>query len=73
MGDQVHRVLDVGTGSGHWAIDFAEEHPESEVSNTVIVISILLVLMYYRLLAWISARFNLYCMSISYCQAYEWR
>ncbi|KXH64785.1 hypothetical protein CSAL01_10544 [Colletotrichum salicis] len=25
------RVLDVGTGTGIWAMDFADEHPESEV------------------------------------------
>lgn len=25
------RVLDLGTGTGIWAIDFADEHPESEV------------------------------------------
>ena len=34
VGNQVHRVLDVGTGTGHWAIDFAEDHPESEVRTT---------------------------------------
>ncbi|TEA00896.1 Secondary metabolism regulator LAE1 [Colletotrichum sidae] len=28
---QVKRVLDVGTGTGVWAIDFGEEHPDAEV------------------------------------------
>ncbi|KAL3301596.1 methyltransferase domain-containing protein [Colletotrichum asianum] len=27
----VHRVLDVGTGTGLWAIEFGEAHPEAEV------------------------------------------
>ncbi|KAK1711172.1 S-adenosyl-L-methionine-dependent methyltransferase [Colletotrichum lupini] len=30
-GAKVGRVLDVGTGSGIWALDFGDEHPESEV------------------------------------------
>ncbi|KAF4911490.1 putative methyltransferase tdiE [Colletotrichum fructicola] len=28
---KVGRVLDVGTGTGIWALDFGEEHPEAEV------------------------------------------
>ncbi|KAF8446835.1 TAM domain methyltransferase [Terfezia claveryi] len=28
------RILDVGTGTGLWAIDFAEEHPQCEVIGT---------------------------------------
>lgn len=30
---KVGRVLDVGTGTGIWALDFGEEHPETEVSR----------------------------------------
>ncbi|KAN0089788.1 S-adenosyl-L-methionine-dependent methyltransferase [Hyaloscypha variabilis] len=29
--EKLHRVLDIGTGTGIWAMDFAEEHPEAEV------------------------------------------
>ncbi|KAF6841620.1 methyltransferase domain-containing protein [Colletotrichum plurivorum] len=29
----VGRVLDLGTGTGIWAIEFGDEHPESEASN----------------------------------------
>ncbi|GJC92194.1 methyltransferase domain-containing protein [Colletotrichum higginsianum] len=31
-GAKVGRVLDVGTGTGIWALDFGDEHPEAEVS-----------------------------------------
>jgi methylase of polypeptide subunit release factors len=29
---KVGRVLDVGTGTGIWAIDYGDEHPETEAS-----------------------------------------
>ncbi|KAL9563605.1 hypothetical protein ACKAV7_012273 [Fusarium commune] len=32
--DKLKRVLDVGTGTGIWAIDFADEHPNVEVIGT---------------------------------------
>ncbi|KAM0317957.1 hypothetical protein ACHAPQ_010840 [Fusarium lateritium] len=32
--DQAHRVLDLGTGTGIWAIDFADENPSAEVLGT---------------------------------------
>ncbi|OLN81083.1 hypothetical protein CCHL11_09381 [Colletotrichum chlorophyti] len=31
----VKRVLDVGTGTGIWAMDFAEDHPDAEVLNAL--------------------------------------
>ncbi|KAI9815379.1 MAG: hypothetical protein M1832_005518 [Thelocarpon impressellum] len=34
IGSQVHRVLDFGTGTGIWAIDFADEFPSAEVIGT---------------------------------------
>jgi len=30
----IHFALDVGTGTGIWAIDFADEHPESKIVGT---------------------------------------
>lgn len=32
--DHPNRVLDLGTGTGIWAIEFANEHPESDVLGT---------------------------------------
>ncbi|KAG6069832.1 hypothetical protein E4U16_007324 [Claviceps sp. LM84 group G4] len=32
--DKIHRVLDVGTGSGIWAIEFADQFPNSSVIGT---------------------------------------
>ncbi|CAK7218561.1 hypothetical protein SEUCBS140593_003588 [Sporothrix eucalyptigena] len=30
----VHRVLDFGTGTGIWAVEFAEQHPEADILGT---------------------------------------
>ncbi|KAK0387404.1 hypothetical protein NLU13_5716 [Sarocladium strictum] len=30
-GSKSHRVLDVGTGTGIWAVDYADDHPDAEV------------------------------------------
>lgn len=32
--DHPQKVLDIGTGTGIWAIDFADEHPEAEIIAT---------------------------------------
>lgn len=32
-GKKLHRVLDAGTGTGIWAMDFADEHPECQVTG----------------------------------------
>ncbi|KAM5386936.1 hypothetical protein ACJZ2D_000229 [Fusarium nematophilum] len=32
--DDVQNVLDIGTGTGIWAIDFADEHPNASVTGT---------------------------------------
>ncbi|USW48333.1 Putative S-adenosyl-L-methionine-dependent methyltransferase [Septoria linicola] len=34
LGKDVRNVLDIGTGTGIWAIDFADERPEAEVLGT---------------------------------------
>ncbi|SPO04389.1 related to TAM domain methyltransferase [Cephalotrichum gorgonifer] len=32
--DKIHKVLDIGTGTGSWALDFADEYPNIEVIGT---------------------------------------
>ncbi|KAF4338324.1 hypothetical protein FBEOM_7789 [Fusarium beomiforme] len=34
IGDNIQKALDVGTGSGIWAIDFADQFPQAEVTAT---------------------------------------
>ncbi|KAL2213557.1 S-adenosyl-L-methionine-dependent methyltransferase [Sarocladium strictum] len=34
LGDKLKKVVDIGTGPGLWAIDFADEHPEAFVIGT---------------------------------------
>lgn len=34
IGSNPQRVLDIGTGTGVWAIDFADQYPSSEVTGT---------------------------------------
>ncbi|CAI4214419.1 unnamed protein product [Parascedosporium putredinis] len=31
--DIIHHVLDLGTGTGIWAVDFADQHPECEIDD----------------------------------------
>jgi methylase of polypeptide subunit release factors len=32
--DQPHRILDIGTGTGIWAIEMADQYPMAEVIGT---------------------------------------
>lgn len=34
IGDDPGRVLDVGTGTGIWAIEFGDDHPSAEIIGT---------------------------------------
>jgi SAM-dependent methyltransferase len=34
IGQDVREVLDLGTGTGQWAMDFADQHPEAQVLGT---------------------------------------
>lgn len=33
----IHHVLDVGCGTGIWAIDYADEHPEAKVESLSLI------------------------------------
>ena len=34
IGDEKGRVLDIGCGTGIWAIEFADQHPSADVLGT---------------------------------------
>lgn len=34
VGKNPQRILDVGTGTGIWAIDMADQHPSAEITGT---------------------------------------
>ncbi|KAK1974423.1 methyltransferase domain-containing protein [Colletotrichum cereale] len=46
-GAKFGRVLDVGTGTGIWALDFGDEHPGSETAMRVLAIDVSLTLPAY--------------------------
>lgn len=56
---KVKRALDLGTGTGIWALDFADEHPEAEVNSDPAELSNIADA--YRSSASISPPFNLHC------------
>lgn len=60
---KVGRVLDLGTGTGIWAMDFGDEHPEAEVrtQSTLIKFYIRLTCLCCRLSALISHQANPNC------------
>lgn len=33
IGDKVQKVMDLGCGTGLWAVDFADGHPSADVSH----------------------------------------
>jgi len=39
---KVKRVLDVGTGTGIWAMDFGDDHPDAEEVRTPCLFSVIL-------------------------------
>ena len=34
IGEKPGRILDVGTGTGIWAIEMGDEHPDSDILGT---------------------------------------
>jgi methylase of polypeptide subunit release factors len=37
IGDSPQKVLDLGTGTGIWAIDFADMYPSAEVARLILL------------------------------------
>lgn len=64
-GSTVGRVLDIGTGTGIWALDFGDEHPEAEVNNLLAYMHplsmppMLLAVMFEYILTEVSDRLSL--------------
>lgn len=46
-GAKINRVLDLGTGTGLWAIEYADAHPEAEVRKSAAVSSKALQILRY--------------------------
>lgn len=60
-GSKVERVLDVGTGTGIWAIDFADDHPEAEVEGSIQELKMLIADIIYRFSGSTFLPFSLAC------------
>jgi ubiquinone/menaquinone biosynthesis C-methylase UbiE len=60
-GSKVKRVLDVGTGTGIWAIDFGDEHPEAEVKGDISKLKMLVADNMYRFSGSTFLPFSLAC------------
>jgi trans-aconitate methyltransferase len=60
-GSNVERVLDVGTGTGIWAIEFADDHPEAEVKGSIQELKMLIADIIYRFSGSTFLPFSLAC------------